>query len=52
MQESTFSSLVTAITGAIDDVKTPILTIAASAVAILGIFLGIRYLVRAAKAVK
>jgi len=52
MEGNALSGLVTAITGTFDDLKTPIITIASAAVAIFGIFLGIRYLVRAAKSVK
>lgn len=51
-ESSDLDSLVTAITTQINALKSPIITIAISAVAILGLFLGIRYLVRASKTVK
>lgn len=47
-----FDSLVSTITTAINDVKAPVLTVAGAAVVILGIFLGIRYIVKATKSVK
>ena len=52
MQENALSSLSTALTGLASDIAPTIVTVAVAFVAILGVFLGIRYLVRAAKAVK
>lgn len=49
---TTLQSLTTALTGLAEEIAPVVVTVAVAFVAVLGVFLGIRYLVKAAKAIK